>query len=208
MKIPRRVGEGCNSDRPGGPTRGYDGGKTFFITTNEMIPAVWLNPEARVAGRPTTHRVAQHPARCEEEDLGAGDGAGRRWIGSRGQAGCAEIRSQAPHAVALQRAEPLLLRRARPPRGRGAGPRDRPQLVPRGGRQGRGPRSVRSLRDQVSERPPSAAYQAVRYRGLWFYIDDDDFESNASFNALYDLWQLSIKSPGPEIRPVTTIQVN
>jgi len=48
----------------------------------------------------------------------------------------------------------------------------------------------------------------VRHRGLWFYIDDDDFESKASFNALYDLWQLSIKAPGPESRPVTTIQVN
>ena len=59
-----------------------------------------------------------------------------------------------------------------------------------------------------STRVPDSAYQAVRYRGLWFYIDDRDFESKASFNALYDLWQLSIKAPGEQSRPVTTIQVN
>ena len=55
---------------------------------------------------------------------------------------------------------------------------------------------------------PESAFQSVRYRGLWFYIDDRDINSKAGFNALYDLWQLSVKSPSGETRPVTTIQVN
>ena len=48
----------------------------------------------------------------------------------------------------------------------------------------------------------------MRYRGLWFYIDDGDLSAKAGFNALYDLWQLSIKAPAEQSTPVTTIQVN
>ena len=41
-----------------------------------------------------------------------------------------------------------------------------------------------------------------------FYIDDRDLQSKAAFNALYDLWQLSIETPRLQRQPVTTIQVN
>jgi len=61
---------------------------------------------------------------------------------------------------------------------------------------------------RYSRRVPESAFQAVRYRGLWFYIDDRDINSKAGFNALYDLWQLSVKSPTTQSQPVTTIQVN
>ena len=59
-----------------------------------------------------------------------------------------------------------------------------------------------------SKRPPKSAFPAVRYRGLWFYIDDHDLDSKAGFNALYDLWQLAVKAPAGQAKPVTTIQVN
>ena len=59
-----------------------------------------------------------------------------------------------------------------------------------------------------SEDAPESAFQAVQYRGLWFYIDDRDLQSKAAFNALYDLWQLSVKAPRAQRQPVTTIQVN
>ena len=55
---------------------------------------------------------------------------------------------------------------------------------------------------------PRSAFQAVRYRGLWFYIDDRDLQSKAGFNALYTLWQLSVKSVSGPSAPLTTIQVN
>ena len=59
-----------------------------------------------------------------------------------------------------------------------------------------------------SQRQPNSAFRAVRYRGLWFYIDDQDLDSKAGFNALYDLWQLAVKAPASQVKPVTTIQVN
>jgi hypothetical protein len=59
-----------------------------------------------------------------------------------------------------------------------------------------------------SQKRPAAAFLAVRHRGLWFYIDDSDQKTKVAFNALYDLWQLSMKGPGAESTPVTTIQVN
>jgi len=61
---------------------------------------------------------------------------------------------------------------------------------------------------RYSNSAPESAFQAVPYRGRCFYIDDRDLASKANFNALYDLWQLSIKTPGGQSRPVTTIQVN
>jgi hypothetical protein len=61
---------------------------------------------------------------------------------------------------------------------------------------------------KYSEEAPASAFLAVQYRGIWFYVDDQDFESKASFNALYDLWQLSVKAPTTQSQPVTTIRVN
>ena len=61
---------------------------------------------------------------------------------------------------------------------------------------------------RYSESVPESAFQMIRYRGLWFYIDDQDLFSNAGFNALCDLWQLLVKTPGGQSQPVTTIQVN
>lgn len=61
---------------------------------------------------------------------------------------------------------------------------------------------------QYSEDVPETPFLAVQYRGLWFYIDDQAMDAKAGFNAMYDLWQLSIKTPGTQSQPVTTIQVN
>jgi hypothetical protein len=55
---------------------------------------------------------------------------------------------------------------------------------------------------------PKRPFIAVQHRGLWFYIDDGDQPTKVAFNALYDLWQLSMKGPSGESMPVTTIQVN
>lgn len=59
-----------------------------------------------------------------------------------------------------------------------------------------------------SKKKPASAFLAVRHRGHWFYIDDNDQKTKVAFNALYDLWQLSMKGPSSEATPVTTIQVN
>ncbi len=48
----------------------------------------------------------------------------------------------------------------------------------------------------------------MRYRDRWFYIDDRDRDSKRAFNALYDLWQLSIRSSSTQAEPLNVIQVN
>ena len=75
-------------------------------------------------------------------------------------------------------------------------------------RSGALPDLTTQLAIRYSESSPESAFQAVRYRGLWFYIDDRDLRSKAGFNALYVLRQLSVKSVSGPSAPLTTIQVN
>jgi hypothetical protein len=51
-----------------------------------------------------------------------------------------------------------------------------------------------------SEQPPKYPYAAVRYRGIWFYIDDSDLASKSTFSLLMQLFALQageIKSTAP-----------
>lgn len=52
------------------------------------------------------------------------------------------------------------------------------------------------LKIASSESPPTEAFVRIRYRGHWFYIDDADLNSKATFNLLTYL--LSLQSAGSE----------
>ena len=52
------------------------------------------------------------------------------------------------------------------------------------------------LKIASSESPPPGAFVRIRYRGHWFYIDDADLNSKATFNLLTFL--LSLQSAGSE----------
>ena len=52
------------------------------------------------------------------------------------------------------------------------------------------------LKIASSESPPPGAFVRIRYRGHWFYIDDADLNSKATFNLLNYL--LSLQSAGSE----------
>lgn len=52
------------------------------------------------------------------------------------------------------------------------------------------------LRIASAESPPTGAFVRIRYRGHWFYIDDADLNSKATFNLLTYL--LSLQSAGSE----------
>lgn len=52
------------------------------------------------------------------------------------------------------------------------------------------------LKITSAESPPTGAFARIRYRGHWFYIDDADLNSKATFNLLTYL--LSLQSAGSE----------
>jgi len=58
-----------------------------------------------------------------------------------------------------------------------------------------------------SRRKPSCASVAVPYRGYWFYIDDRDQESKASFTLLMQLFELQAGGGASGTKPVLTLPV-
>ena len=189
--------------------KSYDGGKTFFFTTHEMAPAMWLDPEVRETPR---------GQRLMELLNVQSDVQNKIWILES-----ARVASGADLADRPDGPRPTLKLRMR-------------SLynvlnfysyavhVPHEDEQAHRATNLSSFREAVekkeiadfakqlairySTQAPESVFQAVQYRGLWFYIDDRDLESKIGFNAIYDLWQLSVKSPRTQSRPVTTIQVN
>lgn len=62
------------------------------------------------------------------------------------------------------------------------------------------------LHVHTSGREPENAYVAVRYRGSWFYIRDDDQNSKATFYTVCLLFRLQEAQPSPSL-PLLTIPV-
>lgn len=58
----------------------------------------------------------------------------------------------------------------------------------------------RLLRVRYARREPTSAYVSVYHRGMWFYIDDNDLDSKATFSFLAQVLELQsgeIKAAGP-----------
>lgn len=53
--------------------------------------------------------------------------------------------------------------------------------------------------------PPRNAAVSVQHRGHWFYIDETDFDSKATFNLLLELFNLEIRAGGGAQIPLLTI---
>ncbi len=62
------------------------------------------------------------------------------------------------------------------------------------------------LRVEFSNRKPLCSAVAVKYRGYWFYIDDRDHSSNATFALLMQLFELRA-SGGAGQGPVLTLPI-
>lgn len=52
------------------------------------------------------------------------------------------------------------------------------------------------FRVHVSHMFPRSAYTAIRYRGYWYYIADDDLESKATIGMLEELFNIEIRGGG------------
>jgi hypothetical protein len=63
------------------------------------------------------------------------------------------------------------------------------------------------LRIHHSAREPSGAYVAVFYRGLWFYIDDADLDSKATFSFLIEALELQSGEIKAGNVPVLTLPI-
>ena len=59
---------------------------------------------------------------------------------------------------------------------------------------------------QAQEKRPPNAYVAVRHRGWWFYIADDDQSSKATFSLLNILFSLQ-SATGKGKSPLLTLPV-
>lgn len=189
--------------------KSYDGGKTFFFTTHEMVPAVWLNPEVRQSsdGKQLIELLNLQP-----------DVQKKIWTLEPARvAGGSDLANQP------DKPRPALKLRMRslynvlnfysygvnvPPEDEEKGRATDLSTFRDAVGKGQIEDYSKLLSIKYGESVPESAFQAVQYRGLWFYIDDQDIISKAGFNALYDLWQLSIKTPRAQTQPLTTIQVN
>jgi hypothetical protein len=56
-------------------------------------------------------------------------------------------------------------------------------------------------------KPPRTAYVAIKYRGYWYYIDDADQESKATFALVLQLSRLDFARQQPGARPALTLPV-
>ncbi len=63
------------------------------------------------------------------------------------------------------------------------------------------------LRIRSSKVPPRHAYLAVCYRGHWYYIEDADPVSRATFELLLELYYLEIRGGGAVGSPLLTLPV-
>ncbi len=189
--------------------KSFDGGETFYFTTHEMVPALWLDPEVRETqdGRRLIELLNLQPdVQKKIWTLEPARVAGGADLANRPDTPrpALKLRMRSLYNVLNLYSYCVQVPIGDERDGRATDLSSFRAAVERGGIDDFAQRfAIKS-----SRRAPDSASQKVRYRGLWFYIDDRDLDSKAGFNAIYDLWQLSIKSPAGQSRPVTTIQVN
>lgn len=189
--------------------KSYDGGKTFHFTTHEMAPAAWLDDELRASAdgarlmellnvQPDVQKKAWllEPARVVAGADLADLPARRRPT--------LKLRMRSLYNVISLYAYMVDVPAADEAAGRATDLTMFRECVARGEIDD----FTRLTQIKWSARRPETAFIAVRHRNLWFYIDDADQPTKVAFNALYDLWQLSLKGSAGEAAPVTTIQVN
>jgi hypothetical protein len=56
-------------------------------------------------------------------------------------------------------------------------------------------------------KPPPTAYVAVKYRGLWYYLDDRDAASKATFELVLEMSRLDFARPLLGARPALTLPI-
>ena len=69
------------------------------------------------------------------------------------------------------------------------------------------PRDRPFVRIRSSASPPADNYAAVRYRGTWYWIDDDDIASKRIFSFLLIFFSLAETGVTPQA-PVLTVPAN
>ena len=60
------------------------------------------------------------------------------------------------------------------------------------------------FRVRVDKCRPKCAYVAVKHRGYWFYIADDDLPTKATFGLLKEMFDVQI-APGLSTAPILTL---
>ncbi len=189
--------------------KSYDGGESFYFTTHEMAPAIWLSEAGRRS--PEGRRLMEilniqpdvqkriwilEPARVASGSDLEGRADARRPTLKLRMRSLYNVLNFYSFLVHVPEEDEL--------EGRATDLSSFREAVSRAEIEDfRQEAAIRFSRDQ-----PENAFQSVEYRGMWFYIDDRDQGAKQGFNWLYDLWQLSVKAPSSQSEPLTTIQVN
>jgi hypothetical protein len=63
------------------------------------------------------------------------------------------------------------------------------------------------FRVQVSKCKPKKCFTAVKYRGYWFYIADDDLSSKSTFNLMLEMFNVQV-APGVATAPILTLSAS
>jgi hypothetical protein len=189
--------------------KSYDGGMTFYFTTQEMAPAVWMDLDARGSedGQRLMELLNVQPDVQKKiwfmETARVGNGADLADLPDDRRP-TLKLRMRSLYNVLNFYSYGVHVPPEDEQEGRATDLSAFREAVERGEIED----LSKLLAIRHSESVPESAFQMVRYRDLWFYIDDRDLYSKAGFNALYDLWQLTVKAPSDQSQPVTTIQVN
>lgn len=176
-----------------------DGGQTFYVTSENLRPAMWISPEARLTG-PARQllgilRVEPESSRKawpleEVSYLGGKDAAS--------QDSSVTVRTRSFYGVLN-----LLAQGVRLP---GSG--DQVQIVDEGyGKAvaaGLAPDIARRFVVHFSQARPRGAFVTVKTHGGWFWIAEEDHSSKEIFNALFDLFQLQLPTGMSEAATAAT----
>lgn len=190
--------------------KSYDGGKTFMFTTHEMAAAAWLDENVRKSPegvrfmellnvQPEVQKRVWllEPARVVDgPDLEGASPDQRRPTLKLRMRSLYNVISFYSYIVQV------------PPEDEAEGSATDLTEFRESAARGEADNFPETTCIKWSKKKPASAFLAVQHRGRWFYIDDGDQRTKVAFNALYDLWQLSMKGPGAESTPMTTIQVN
>lgn len=63
------------------------------------------------------------------------------------------------------------------------------------------------VRSSAGKHPPACAHVAVRYKGYWFYVDERDRDTKATFALLLELSRLQLAADKGDAAPVLTLPV-
>jgi len=177
----------------GGSTfESVDGGKSFFVSKKQMIPALWVTPASRTSppGReliglmnldanPTKRMWPLRNIKVVEgQELTTQAETSRQYVDVRNRSfyGVLNLLSQGVQLADNAGSDAVALAKE----------------YEAACAAGHAPAISKMFFVHLSNKKPVNASVMTKYRGYWYYIDQNDTSSKSVFNALYDIYNLQV----------------